>query len=57
MRFCLFFSNLQSLLDAIILYILKAYKFIALLNSINKIIEKIVGKRIAVAAKKYNLLP
>jgi hypothetical protein len=39
-----------------ILYILGAYKPIALLNSINKIIEKIMGERIAVATKKYNLL-
>jgi hypothetical protein len=40
-----------------VLYILKVYKSIALLNSIRKIIEKIIGERIAVVAKKYSLLP
>jgi hypothetical protein len=34
-----------------------AYRPIALLSSIGKIIEKTVGERIAVAAKRYNLLP
>jgi hypothetical protein len=37
------------------LYILGIYKSIALLSFINKIIKKIIGERIAVAAKKYNL--
>jgi hypothetical protein len=38
-----------------ILYILRVYRFIALFNFINKIIEKIIGERIAVIVKKYNL--
>jgi hypothetical protein len=40
-----------------ILYILKAYRPIALFSFINKIIEKTIGERIAVIIKKYNLLP
>jgi hypothetical protein len=40
-----------------ILYILRTYKSIALLSSINKIIEKTIGERIAVITKKYNLFP
>jgi hypothetical protein len=38
-----------------ILYILGAYKSIALFNSINKIIEKTIDERIAIIIKKYNL--
>jgi hypothetical protein len=40
-----------------VLYILEAYRFIALLSSISKIIEKTVGERIAAVAEKYSLLP
>jgi hypothetical protein len=40
-----------------VLYILGVYRPIALLSSINKIIEKTVGERIAVITKKYSLLP
>jgi hypothetical protein len=39
-----------------ILYILGAYRFIALFSFIGKIIKKIIGERIAAAVKKYNLL-
>jgi hypothetical protein len=38
-----------------ILYILKIYKFIALFNFINKIIEKIINKHIIVIIEKYDL--
>jgi hypothetical protein len=38
-----------------ILYILGVYRPIALFNSIDKIIKKIIDERIAVIIKKYNL--
>ena len=39
-----------------VLYTLKVYKFIILLNFINKIIKKIINERIVAAAEKHNLL-
>jgi hypothetical protein len=40
-----------------IIHISNVYKFIALLNVIGKIIEKIMNDRIATTTEKYNLLP
>ena len=37
--------------------ILKAYRLIALLNKIGKVLEKLVARRISKAAKTYYLLP
>jgi hypothetical protein len=39
-----------------IIYILDAYRSIALLNVIDKIIKKIMNNKITAAAEKHNLL-
>jgi hypothetical protein len=40
-----------------IIYTLNVYKFIALLNAIGKIIEKIINNKITAITEKHNLLP
>jgi hypothetical protein len=40
-----------------VLYILGAYRSIALLNFIGKIIEKTISERIVAVVKRYRLLP
>jgi hypothetical protein len=46
-----------SVSKVLLAQLLGVYKFITLFSSINKIIEKTVGERIAVIIKKYNLFP